>query len=128
KAVAIAGDGAMLMFNEINTAVQTEALAVWIVLNDSRYGMIEQGMDAQGLTPLDMKFPACDFVAIAKGMGADGVRVEHEVDLEEAIGHAMAAAGPFVVDVLVDPEPRAPFTERIRSLLQQGARPTRAAQ
>jgi acetolactate synthase-1/2/3 large subunit len=127
KAVAIAGDGAMLMFNEINTAVQTNAQAVWIVLNDSRYGMIEQGMDAQGLEPLDMTFPTCDFVAIAKGMGGDGIRVDRESELEAAIIQAMAAPGPFVVDVLVDPEPRAPFTERIRSLLEQGARPARPA-
>jgi len=126
KAVAIAGDGAMLMFNEINTAVQAGAKAVWIVLNDSRYGMIEQGMEAQGLAPLDMSFPTCDFVAIARGMGADGVRVEREVDLQAAVAQAMAADGPFIVDVLVDPEQRAPFTERIRSLLYQGARPTRS--
>jgi acetolactate synthase-1/2/3 large subunit len=126
KAVAIAGDGAMLMFNEINTAVQTGAQAVWIVLNDSRYGMIEQGMDAQGLDPLNMSFPACDFVAIAKGMGADGIRVESELDLEAAVITAMKAPGPFVIDVIVDPEARAPFTERIRSLLQQGARPARS--
>jgi acetolactate synthase-1/2/3 large subunit len=125
KAVSIAGDGAMLMFNEINTAVQTKANAVWIVLNDSRYGMIEQGMAAQGLEPLDMKIPGCDFVAIARGMGADGVRVECELELEAAIVRAMAAPGPFVVDVIIDPAERAPFTERIRSLLQQGARPGR---
>jgi acetolactate synthase-1/2/3 large subunit len=128
KAVAIAGDGAMLMFNEINTAVQNEAKAVWIVLNDSRYGMIEQGMEAQGLRPLNMTFPTCDFVAIARGMGADGIRVEGEPDLEAAVVQAMSAPGPFVVDVLVDPDQRAPFTERIRSLLQQGARPARPPQ
>ena len=78
KAVAIAGDGAMLMPSEVNTAVQYNAQAVWVVLNDARYGMIEQGMKSIGWKPFGTEIPRCDFVAIARGMGADGVRVEHE--------------------------------------------------
>ncbi|HEX5683774.1 MAG TPA: thiamine pyrophosphate-binding protein, partial [Ideonella sp.] len=44
RAVALVGDGSMLMHNEINTAVKYAAPAVWIVLNDGRYGMCCQGM------------------------------------------------------------------------------------
>jgi acetolactate synthase-1/2/3 large subunit len=124
KAVAIIGDGAMLMFTEISTAVKHQIQAVWIVLNDSRYGMIEQGMRAQGLEPVGTSIPTCDFVAIAKGMGADGVRVEKETDVEAALEKAMQAKGPFVVDVLIDATESAPFLRRIESLLEQGARPT----
>jgi acetolactate synthase-1/2/3 large subunit len=124
KAVAIVGDGAMLMFSEVSTAVSHQIKAVWIVLNDSRYGMIEQGMRAQGLKPVETSIPTCDFVAIARGMGADGVRVEREVDVESALEKAMMAEGPFVVDVMVDPTETAPFLRRIESLLEQGARPT----
>ena len=58
KAVAIVGDGAMLMNSEINTAVKYEAPAVWIVLNDARYNMCDQGMNLQGLTGVDAYIPA----------------------------------------------------------------------
>jgi acetolactate synthase-1/2/3 large subunit len=124
KAVAIIGDGAMLMFSEISTAVKHEINAVWIVLNDSRYGMIEQGMRAQGLKPVETMIPTCDFVMIARGMGADGIRVEREEEVEPALQRAMRALGPFVVDVMIDPAETAPFLRRIESLLEQGARPT----
>ena len=48
KAVALVGDGALLMTNEINTAVGLDVDTVWIVLNDGRYGMVAQGMEALG--------------------------------------------------------------------------------
>ena len=69
-AVAIVGDGAMLMNNEINTAVKLGAPAVWIVLNDSRYNMCEQGMAVLGLA--DAGIPEVDFAMLAQAMGAAG--------------------------------------------------------
>jgi acetolactate synthase-1/2/3 large subunit len=116
KAVALAGDGAMLMNSEISTAVQYKIPAVWIVLNDSAYGMIQQGMTALGMTPIETEIPRSDFVMIARGMGADGVRVEREEDVVPALRLAMAARGPFVVDVVIDPSVKAPAGRRFKSL------------
>lgn len=120
KAVALVGDGALLMNNEINTAVAYRVPAVWIVLNDARYGMVEQGLRALGLAGVETRFPGCDFVQIARGMGADGVRVERERDVEPALRRALAAPGPFVVDVVVDPHAPSPVLRRVQSLLRQG--------
>jgi acetolactate synthase-1/2/3 large subunit len=120
KAVAIVGDGTMLMLNEINTAVTYDASAVWVVLNDAQYGMISQGMQSIGWKPFETDFVRTDFVAIARAMGADGVRVECECDVEAALRAAMEAAGPFVVDVVVDPSERAPSGRRNESLQRQG--------
>jgi acetolactate synthase-1/2/3 large subunit len=120
KAVAIAGDGAMLMSNEMSTAVSYGIDAVWIVLNDARYGMIEQGMRAIKWEPFETDIPRADFVMIARGMGADGIRVEREADLEAALEQAMRAKGPFVVDVWIDPTEAAPPNRRNASLLKQG--------
>lgn len=124
KAVAICGDGAMLMNSEISTAVQHKLPAVWIVLNDAQYGMIDHGMRALGMDPVETQIPICDFVMIARGMGADGIRVERESEVSEALAIAMNAEGPFVVDVLVDPRSVAPFHRRNQSLNQQGAMAT----
>ena len=121
KAVAIVGDGSMLMNNEISTAVQYGARAVWIIMNDSQYGMVEQGMRALGFQPLETAMPFTDFVAIARACGASGVRVETEPQLDAALRAALAAPGPFVVDVNIDPNETAPWMRRIQNLIVQGA-------
>lgn len=120
KAVAIVGDGALLMQNEINTAVSYGLRAVWIVLNDARYGMIAQGMQTIGWEPFATDFPRTDFVAIARAMGADGVRVDCEYDLEAALQAGLAAPGPFVIDVIIDPSEVVPSGRRSQSLEAQG--------
>ena len=121
KAFALVGDGAMLMNSEISTAVQHGVPAVWIVLNDSRYGMIEHGMRAQGWPPLATAIPATCFVTLARAMGADGIRVTDEAELAPALARALAAPGPFVVDVVIDADERAPIGRRIQNLIDQGA-------
>ena len=121
KAVAIVGDGSMLMTNELSTAVSLQAPAVWIVMNDAGYGMVRQGMKALGFIPPDVAIPRTDFAAIAKAMGADGVTVDSETTLDDALIRAMAAVGPFVVDVRTDPTEAAPWLKRIQALILQGA-------
>jgi acetolactate synthase-1/2/3 large subunit len=120
KAFAIVGDGAMLMLNEINTAANYGIGAVWIVLNDARYGMIEQGMQSVGWQPFETDFPRADFVAIARAMGGDGIRVENESDIAAALQAGLSSLGPFVIDVIIDPTEVAPSVQRNKSLARQG--------
>ena len=121
KAVAISGDGSMLMNNEISTAVKYGLPCVWIVLNDARYNMCFQGMALLGLKA-DALMPTTDFVMVARGMGADGIRVENEAQLQAALRAAMNATGPFVVDVQIDPTRQAPSKGRNQSLINQGTK------
>lgn len=116
KAVAIVGDGAMLMNNEINTAAKHKVPAVWIVLNDARYNMCFQGLAMLRMTGPDATFPKADFVSIAKGMGADAIRVDRESELDSGLDRALAASGPFVVDVQIDAERVAPSGARNHGL------------
>jgi acetolactate synthase I/II/III large subunit len=120
KAVAIVGDGAMLMSSEISTAVRYQIPAVWIVLNDGRYNMIEQGAMLLGFKEIDLKIPQADFVMYAHSMGADGIRVDGESNLKPALEKAMAASVAFIVDVLIDPTQTAPSKSRNQSLFAQG--------
>jgi acetolactate synthase-1/2/3 large subunit len=119
KAVAVVGDGAMLMNNEINTAVQYKIPAVWIVLNDAHYNMCYQGNNARGYTSINTKFFANDFVMYARSMGADGICVNKECELETALILAMNSRVPFVIDVIIDHTEQAPIGKRISSLMQQ---------
>ncbi|MHC5742918.1 MAG: ScyA-related TPP-binding enzyme [Nostoc sp.] len=121
KAVAIVGDGSMLMLSEVNTAVKYQIPAVWIVLNDGRYNMCEQGMASVGFQGADTRIPQVDFVKIVQGMGSDGVRVEREYDIQAALKKAITATGPFVLDVVIDPTQIAPTQSRNQSLISQGA-------
>lgn len=120
KAVAIVGDGAMMMMNEVHTAVQYRADAVWVVLNDACYQMCAQGMQMMGWEPFSCDLPRVDFVALARAIGAAGVRVEREGDLREALESALRVSGPVVVDVSIDPTEAPPSGRRNQSLMQQG--------
>lgn len=122
RAVAIVGDGSMLMSSEISTAVQYAVPAIWIVLNDGGYGMCRDGYRALGLTEshTHADFPTVDFVELARSLGADGERVDGEEQLHDAIDLAMDSGGPFVVDVHIDPDEASPLLERFESLIRQG--------
>jgi len=124
KAVAVVGDGSMLMNSEVSTAVKYELPTVWIVLNDAYYNMCNQGMALLGMKGPDAKLPDTDFSLVARGMGAEGIRVEVEAGLEEALEKAMAATGPVVVDVAIDPTRFAPSKGRNKSLSAQSAKST----
>lgn len=121
KAVAVVGDGSMLMNCEVSTAVQYRAQAVWVILNDGAYSMCENGQQVLGLAAGDLSFPAVDFATLAVAMGADGLRVESEDMLEVALEQALLAEGPFVIDVRIDPSQRSPLMPRFESLLKQGS-------
>ncbi|MFO0760778.1 MAG: thiamine pyrophosphate-binding protein [Byssovorax sp.] len=121
-ALAVVGDGSMLMNNELNTAVAYGARAVWVVLNDAQLGLNEHGMAALGFAPIETQLPRTDFVAFARSQGADGIAVDREADLAAALQTALAAEGPFVVDVRIDRAVPSPIiADRIRSLAAQGA-------
>lgn len=120
KAVAVVGDGSMLMNSEISTATQYGAQAVWLVLNDAAYGMCRDGHQALGLTQQNVHFPEVDFVGMASALGAEGIRVEREDEIEAALEAAMAADGPFVIDARIDPDEPSPLLRRFESLIKQG--------
>ncbi|MBW4425276.1 MAG: scytonemin biosynthesis protein ScyA [Nostoc desertorum CM1-VF14] len=122
KAVGIVGDGAMLMNNEISTAVKYKIPAIWIVLNDARYNMCHQGMKILGLKGADATLPPTNFAMIARGMGAEAIVVLRESDIEAALEQAMASTVPFLIDVVIDADRPAPSGARNKSLAAQGVK------
>ena len=124
RVVAVVGDGAMLMNNEINTAVQYGARVLWVILNDAQLGLNEQGMTALGMRPVATQMPRTDFVAFARSQGADGIAVEREDELAAALASGLAHDGPFVLDVRVDRAIVSPvIADRVRSLRGQAGAP-----
>jgi len=127
KAVALVGDGAMMMLHELHSAVQYRADAVWVILNDAAYLMCAQGMRMMGWEPFSCELPRVDFVALARAIGADGERVTGEAEVGPALERAARAQGPWVVDVAIDPAEAPPSGRRNRSLMQQGFAGARSA-
>ena len=119
RAVAIVGDGAFVMQNEISSVAHTGLPVTWVVLNDARFGMIEQGLSKLDHGPADVAFPEIDFVALARSMGAWGRRVDSESELADALDEAMQGSGPRVLDVRIDPRERAPFGRRVMAVGSQ---------
>lgn len=124
RAFAVVGDGAMLMNNEINTAVAYRAGVIWLVLNDAQLGLNEHGMRALGMEPVETQLPRTDFAELARCQGAVGLRVDNERELAAAIAEALVTPGPVVIDVRLDPAVPSPILAlRIKSLTSQGAAP-----
>ncbi len=111
-AVALVGDGAMLMGNEVSTAVQYRVPAKWVVLNDACYGMVHHGMVAVGMEPFETTMPEVDFAAMARALGAAGARVTQATALDDAMSQMLSHEGPFVLDVAIDAAVAPPFGGR----------------
>ncbi|MEP9348589.1 thiamine pyrophosphate-binding protein [Xanthobacter sp. KR7-225] len=110
--VAVVGDGGMLMHaSAIATAVEYELPVVWVVWNNCGYVSIRDlqrgflGAEAEFLTRFrNMRtgeLRSTDFAALARAMGAQGVRAEAPADLGAAIAEALRAGGPTVIDAAV---------------------------
>jgi acetolactate synthase I/II/III large subunit len=104
--VCIAGDGDFLMTGqELATAVQEGLGIVVLVVNNGMYGTIRMHQERRypaRVYGTDLVNP--DFVAYARAFGAHGALVERTEDFAPALDAALAAGGPAVIELRVDPE------------------------
>lgn len=111
--VAVVGDGGFLMLpSVIATAVQYDIPAVWLIWNNGGFVSIRDqqqayfGQNRQLVTSFRIAKTGepyrTDFVALARSMGGDGLRVDHPADLGSAMATAIASRRPFVLDVIVN--------------------------
>ncbi len=98
--VSVSGDGGFSMsVHVIATAVQYDLPVVFVVMNNSGLGMIATG-DLGGDSPA--AFNDTDFAAVARGFGAEGLRVENPAEIQDAVKEALQKGRPTVVDVITD--------------------------
>jgi len=104
RVVALVGDGGMgMVMAEVETAVREGAHVVAIVFDNERYGMIRSHQDLQGSPKVPgTDLGPLDFAAAARACGARGVHVESDATFEPALRTALAAAGPTVIQVVLD--------------------------
>jgi acetolactate synthase-1/2/3 large subunit len=102
--VALVGDGGLGMtLAEIETAVRSGLRTVILVFDNQRYGMIRTYQDRRPGTPaVATDLGPIDFAAVARAMGARGVKVEDDASVEAALRQALVADRPTVVHLAVD--------------------------
>jgi acetolactate synthase-1/2/3 large subunit len=109
RVVTVGGDGGFsYAIGELATHAQQGLRTVNIVLNNGTLGWLAmwQRMFFHGLREsVDLEGDAGgpDFSLVARGLGCEGIHVEHPDDLATALDAAFAARGPAVVDVRIDP-------------------------
>jgi acetolactate synthase I/II/III large subunit len=98
------GDGCMLMHGmEVHTAAREKVPLVVAVMNNQSYGNIYYRASAMGPGPQRLTdIPGIDWVAFAKSLGGDGERVDRAGDIAAAVGRALKAAGPYLLDLHID--------------------------
>ena len=107
QVVVLCGDGgfAMLM-QEFATAVQHGLPVKIFVFNNRGWGLVHLEMEEAALPAFrkgtDVRNP--DFAMFAQACGGRGFRVTRPDALRGVVAEALAAQGPVIVDVAVDPD------------------------
>ncbi|BBK33384.1 acetolactate synthase-1/2/3 large subunit [Stella humosa] len=87
--VAFTGDGGFMMaVAELQTSVREALPIIVVVLDDEEIGLIRVKQEIKGLPTYGVKMGGMDWEKLAQGFGADGV----VVDTEHALGDALQAA------------------------------------
>lgn len=107
----ITGDGSMLMSGqEITVAIQEKLPVIFVVLNDSAYGMVKHGQTMTGAELIGTALPRTDFAAFARAMGAEAYVIRSPDDLLALDGKAIGSwPGPTLLDVRIDPDEAPPI-------------------
>jgi acetolactate synthase-1/2/3 large subunit len=116
--VCITGDGSMLMSGqEMSSAVADNLCIVFIVLNDSAYGMVKHGQRLGGAEQIGFALPRTDFAMLARALGAQAHTVHSPADMAALdIDAILRHPGPTLIDVYIDGEEVPPMNARMRVL------------
>jgi len=125
--VCFAGDGDFLMTGqELATAVQYGAAVIFVVVNNGMYGTIRMHQERdypERVYATALHNP--DFAQLAGAYGAFGALVEDTSDFAPAFEAAVAAGGPALLELRIDPEAITTRTTltAVRQAALQRARP-----
>jgi benzoylformate decarboxylase len=110
--LALIGDGsAMFNCQALWTAAHERLAVVFLILNNGAYRILKQrtnalrGHAAQTgrYVAMDLDDPPIDFIALANSMGVRAERAATLDEVRKALAAALAAAGPALIDVTLDP-------------------------
>jgi acetolactate synthase I/II/III large subunit len=101
--VAFTGDGGFLMtIAELQTAQRENLAVIVVVLDDQEIGMIRVKQEIKGVPLHGVKIGGVDWEKLAQSFGADGVTVETEQGLANALKAAVGSGRTTVIGVRID--------------------------
>ena len=104
QVIALCGDGGfMYALPDIATAVQEGINVVAIVFADGALGasLSDQQVRYKGRV-IGTKMHNPDFAMTARAFGAEGIKLEHRAQLNEAVSRALGLDKPVVIEVPID--------------------------
>ncbi len=105
QAISFSGDGGLTMLmGDLLTAVSYDLPVKVVVFNNSRLGMVKLEMEQVGLPEFGTVLHNPDFAKVAEAIGMAGARVEKPGDVDDAVRTALAHDGPYLLDVVTNPD------------------------
>ena len=102
--LVIEGDGSLMMnLQELESVARHKIPMVLLIWNDAGFGAEVHKLNAKGFNPSLAQWNSPDFVALAHAVGGDGLLLDREDSIGEAIAQGFDAGGLFVIDARVSP-------------------------
>lgn len=104
QVVAVVGDGGFTMLmGEIITAVAYKLPIKIVIIKNNTLGQIKwEQMVFEGNPEYQCELFPIDFVALAKAVGAEGVRIDRPEQAESLFEKALSIPGPVIIEAVVD--------------------------
>src|SRR5262249_7169025 len=97
------GDGGFLMtIAELQTAQRENLPIIVLVLDDQEIGMIRVKQEIKGMVPQGVRLGGVDWEKLAHAFGADGITVDTEQGLSNALQAALQSRRTTVIGVRID--------------------------
>ncbi len=105
QVIAVVGDGGFTMLmGEMITAVAYKLPIKIVIIKNNTLGQIKwEQMVFQGNPEYQCDLYPVDFVALARALGAEGVRITDPATCGEELTRALSMTGPVIIEAVVDP-------------------------
>lgn len=102
--VAFVGDGGFMMaVAELQTSVRENLPIIIVVFDDQEIGLIRVKQEIKGLERFGVDLGGIDWEKLAQAFGADGVTVDTENGLQDALGAALGTGRTTIIAARINP-------------------------
>jgi acetolactate synthase-1/2/3 large subunit len=103
KVVALSGDGGFMMnLQDLETAVRLKLNMVFVIFNDSSYNLIKWKSMKKFGASFGVDFTNPDFIKVAEGFGAVGMRLKSADEFELMLRDALTRDVPVIIEIPID--------------------------
>ncbi len=116
--VCITGDGSYLMSGqEITVAARERLPVVFVILNDSVYGMVMHGQRLAGAEPIGFQLPKVNYASLANSLGISSYTIHSPEDFDQLdMPSLIKKSSPALLDIHIDKEEVPPMITRLKTL------------